>query len=256
MMRTSTDVTSIARIEHDEAMRLAETEYRRLGDVFAALQPDDWTRPTDCTLWDVRTLAGHVVGMMRGCASMRVFARQQIGAARRAKKLGGPPVDQMTAIQVEALAASTPAELVAEYTRLVPKAVGGRRRIPRVVRRKASFTVEAGSITEKWTLGYLMDVIITRDTWLHRVADVSRAIGAEPVLTADHDGRIVADVVAEWARRHGTPFTLQLTGPLDLSFHAGGGENGEHIEIDTVEFCRILSGRATGTGLLTQEVPF
>jgi len=33
------------------------------------------------------------------------------------------------------------------------------------------------------------------------------------VLTPDHDARIVADVVAEWAGRHGRPFTLHLTGP-------------------------------------------
>ena len=26
--------------------------------------------------------------------------------------------------------------------------------------------------------------------------------------------------------------------------------------LDAIEFCRILSGRASGAGLLTQEVPF
>lgn len=34
------------------------------------------------------------------------------------------------------------------------------------------------------------------------------------------------------------------------------GENGEHITIDAIEFCGTLSGRATGTSLLTQDVPF
>jgi hypothetical protein len=56
----------------------------------------------------------------------------------------------------------------------------------------------------------------------------------------------------------GTPpwhaFTLTLTGPAGGEYVSG--ENGEHITIDAVEFCRTLSGRATGTGLLTQEVPF
>jgi hypothetical protein len=73
-------------------------------------------------------------------------------------------------------------------------------------------------------------------------------------LTAEHDGRIVADAVAEWARRHGQPFLLQLTGTAGGSFTQGAG--GEAITVDAVEFCRILSGRASGTGLLTQEVPF
>ncbi len=61
-------------------------------------------------------------------------------------------------------------------------------------------------------MGYLLDVILTRDPWMHRV-DIARATGRDLVLTPEHDGRIVADVVAEWARRHGQPFTLTLTGP-------------------------------------------
>ena len=88
---------------------------------------------------------------------------------------------------------------------------------------------------------------------MHRV-DIARATGREIVLTPEHDGRIIADVVAEWARRHGQPFTLTLTGPAGGAFVAGDG--GDPITIDAVEFCRILAGRADGAGLLTQEVPF
>ncbi len=112
---------------------------------------------------------------------------------------------------------------------------------------------EVAGGTETWRMGYLLDVILTRDTWMHRV-DIARATDRPMVLTADHDGRIVADVVAEWARRHGRPFTLVLDGPAGGTFTAGGGD--ESLNVDAVEFCRILSGRATGAGLLTQEVPF
>ena len=73
-------------------------------------------------------------------------------------------------------------------------------------------------------------------------------------MTPEHDGRIVADVVAEWARRHGRPFTLELEGPAGGTFQHGDG--GERTTLDAVEFCRILSGRAVGTGLLSTEVPF
>ena len=88
---------------------------------------------------------------------------------------------------------------------------------------------------------------------MHRV-DLSRATGREMVLTADHDGRLVADVVAEWARRHGQPFTSAPHRPRRGDVHQGVG--GAEITLDAVEFCRTLSGRATGAGLLTQEVPF
>lgn len=111
-----------------------------------------------------------------------------------------------------------------------------------------------GGEVETWRTGCLLDTILTRDPWMHRV-DIARATGRDLVLTADHDGRIIADVVAERARRHGRPVTLTLTGPAGGEFVAGDG-SGERISIDAIEFCRILSGRASGDGLLTQEVPF
>jgi hypothetical protein len=102
-------------------------------------------------------------------------------------------------------------------------------------------------------LDYLTDRIYTRDVWMHRI-DIARATDRPPVLTADHDGRLVADVVAEWAGAHQQPFRLALTGPAGGTWSAGAG--GEQITLDAVEFCRIVSGRAPGTGLLAHPVPF
>jgi hypothetical protein len=108
-------------------------------------------------------------------------------------------------------------------------------------------------VVEKWPLGYLIDIIYLRDLWMHRV-DTARATGAELELTADHDGRLVADVVVEWARRHGRPFTLELTGDAGGVFSSRSG--GDAITIDAVEFCSLLAGRGEPTGLLTTIVPF
>lgn len=88
---------------------------------------------------------------------------------------------------------------------------------------------------------------------MHRV-DITRATGLPLELTADHDGRLVTDVVAEWARRHSRPFTLHLEGPAGGTYVSGHG--GEEITIDAVEYCRILAGRGIGSGLLGQPVPF
>jgi hypothetical protein len=101
-------------------------------------------------------------------------------------------------------------------------------------------------------LAYLFDMGFTRDVWMHRM-DVARATGTPPELTAAHDGRIVADLVAEWSRRHGEPFTLTLTGPAGGQFAGGGG--GEPQTVDAVEFARILSGRAEGPGVLRHKLP-
>jgi hypothetical protein len=88
---------------------------------------------------------------------------------------------------------------------------------------------------------------------MHRV-DISRAAGAELVLTPEHDGILISDVVSEWAARHGEPYTLHLTGPAGGQWTRGRG--GPEIELDAVEFARILSGRTSGTGLLSTPVPF
>jgi hypothetical protein len=101
-------------------------------------------------------------------------------------------------------------------------------------------------------------VILTRDPWMHRL-DLARATGQDLVLTADHDGVIVADIVAEWARRHGQPYRLELTGPAGGNWSSGIG--GEEIVMDAVDFCRIVAGRPGSVGgkswgLLTTQVPF
>ena len=86
---------------------------------------------------------------------------------------------------------------------------------------------------------------------MHRV-DISRGTGREMILTSDHDGRIVADVVSDWARRHGRPFQLNLSGSAGGSYRQGS--EGQDISMDAVEFCRTISGREKGTGLLAQQV--
>jgi hypothetical protein len=106
---------------------------------------------------------------------------------------------------------------------------------------------------EPWAFGFLFDTVLTRDTWMHRV-DTARATARDLVLTPEHDGVLVADVVAEWAGRHGAPCTLTLTGPAGGTWRFGDG--GPELTLDAVEFCRTLSGRAAGEGLLAVEVPF
>jgi hypothetical protein len=93
---------------------------------------------------------------------------------------------------------------------------------------------------------------------MHRL-DLARATGQAPTLTADHDGVIVADVVLEWARRHGRPYRLELTGPAGGSWSSG--TDGEELSMDAADFCRVVAGRpdAAGgrpSGLLATQVPF
>jgi uncharacterized protein (TIGR03083 family) len=249
---TTTKFEDVTRIERPESVALAEAETERMASMLRSLEPDDWSRPTDCPLWDVRAMAGHVLGMTQTFTGLRrMFGDMQAGG-KRAKKDGVEFIDGLTAVQVDQSAALSSDQLVARLDEVGPAAARwrGRRRLLRHMPMKQPMP---DGTTETWRMGYLVDVILTRDTWMHRV-DVARATGKPLELTGDHDGRIVADAAAEWAGRHGQPCTLHLTGPAGGTFTQG--EGGETITIDAVEFCRILSGRGAGDGLLAQAVPF
>jgi uncharacterized protein (TIGR03083 family) len=236
-------------LEPATAMRLAATEYGRYLDQLRSLDAADWTRPTDCPAWDVRGMAGHCLGMVQFAASFPAMVRQNVTATRR----GGEFIDAFTDLQVQDNAVLSTEELLARYAELAPRAVRGRRRRCAVMgRAPMPGTQVIGGVPERWTFGYLFASILTRDTWMHRV-DTARATGRDLVLTPEHDGVIVADVVAEWAGRHGQPHTLTLTGPAGGRWSSG---NGPELELDAIEFCRVLSGRGHGEGLLGAEVPF
>jgi uncharacterized protein (TIGR03083 family) len=238
------------------AMKLAATEYQRVVTALSALDPEDWSKPTDCPDWDVRQLACHVVGMAAMAASPLESARQQKLAAAEQAKRGGAMVDALTALQVRERDGLTPQAVLAEARKVAVRAARGRRLTPFFIRRRLLPAPQfLNGADERWTLGYLLDVVLTRDPWMHRV-DLARATGRRLEITASHDGVLVDDVVREWAGRHGRPFRLELTGPAGGQWSSDLTGEPESIHMDAIEFCRTLSGRETGVGLLSTEVPF
>jgi uncharacterized protein (TIGR03083 family) len=243
-------VSSVPPLGHGEAMTLAATEFERMLDLLTSLEPEDWTRPTVCALWDVRAMASHVLGMAEAQASMRQFAHDYRAARTRES---GTMIDAMTQRQVADRAALTPAGIVKQLSAVTPRAVRARRRTPALVRRAVKMRQDPPFDGERWPFGYLVDTIFTRDTWMHRL-DISRATGTTMRLTPEHDGRLVSDAVREWAGRHGQAFDLTLTGAAGGRWRQGVG--GEALETDAEEFCWVLSGRADGAGLLSTPLPF
>ncbi|CAN5456148.1 hypothetical protein BH10ACT2_BH10ACT2_03680 [soil metagenome] len=251
MNASGIDASTIVPLQHSAAMRLLEAELQRTVEMLKELKADDWSRATACPDWDVRRMYLHVLGACAASASMMEGLHQLRVAMGRRKRGGGPLEANLSAVQVAEREAIGPRALVAQLSAIAPKTVKARTRIPRVVRR-IKIGVD-GPVVEKWTLGYLIDTIYLRDLWMHR-QDATGATNKEMVITADIDGRIVSDVVGEWARRHGQPFSLELGGAAGGHFTAGVG--GERIVVDALEFCRTLSGRSRGVGLLATVVPF
>ena len=251
MRETAINVERIAPIRHKEGMALAENEYRRYADMLGTLQPEDWAIPTVNTEWNVKQLTQHVLGFAESNASFRVFVKGMRAGKKRAAVRGYDHfIHGMNEVQVEERAHLTVGELIAKWEATWPKALKGRRTFPPFMR---PIPLDFGPVIGKKPMGsYLMDVVFTRDTWMHRI-DTCRAVGLEPVLTPEHDGRLLEDMVAEWTRLHDLSITLHLEGPAGGTFVRGTGD--EELTIDAVDWIWILSGRGTGTGVLTHELP-
>jgi uncharacterized protein (TIGR03083 family) len=238
------------RIQRPEARVLAEREFERFAELAASLTPDEWSTPTDCTGWDVRKMTLHVLGSADAQASVRQFAHQLRRGMPLNKEIDSHHwVDGMNELQIREREHLSDDEVVAQLRAVGPKAVKGRWGTPLPMR---YLPIPFGPPVGWAPLKYLLDVGFTRDVWAHRI-DIHAAIGRPMHVEPDHDGRLVADIVAEWAEIHGQPFELVLEGPAGGKFSQG--VDGERVEIDALDFIRTLSGRLTGTGVLSNPLP-
>jgi len=238
------------RITRPEAKVLAEEEFARFADLVACLTPEEWETPTDCTGWDVRKMVLHVLGSAEAQASMGEFIHQLRRGMPLNKEIDSHHwVDGMNELQIRERDRLSNDELVARVRAVGPRAVKGRWRTPPPAR---YIPLPFGPPIGWAPLKYLLDVGFTRDIWAHRI-DIHAAIDRPMPLTAGHDGRLVADIVAEWAGIHRQPFELVLDGPAGGKFAQGTA--GERVEIDALDFIRTLSGRLPGTGVLSHPLP-
>jgi uncharacterized protein (TIGR03083 family) len=238
------------RITRKEARDLAEEEFARFAGLTATLSQVEWEMSTDCTAWDVRKTALHVLGSADAQASVREFMHQLRRGVPLNKEIDSHHwVDGMNELQIRERQHLTSSALVGLLKDVGPKAVRGRWHTPPPVR---YLPIPFGPPIGWKPLKYLLDVGFTRDVWCHRI-DICQATGRPMGATAEHDGRLVADIVAEWAALHGQPFELVLEGPAGGKFSQG--VNGERVEIDALDFVRTLSGRLPGMGVLSHPLP-
>ena len=100
----------------------------------------------------------------------------------------------------------------------------GRKMCQKVLNALAPKSIEASTVPHavagKLTLRHLMQMIHSRDTWMHRL-DICRATNRHFEQTIEHDGRIAALVMLDVARQ----LSPKLDGraiAFDLSGLAGG----------------------------------
>jgi uncharacterized protein (TIGR03083 family) len=207
-------------------------------DLVRRLDVADWTRPTDCAGWTVRDVVAHLCGLVEESVRLRVMVRHIRTARHRypASNL----LDGTNAVQLDDRRGAAPARLCAEFARLAPRAVRARKRTPALIRRlrpPAGFALPPDIV-----FGQVLDVILVRDAWMHRI-DIARACGLEPPLI-ETDAEVVAQVIRDLDRHwSGPPITLELSGPVGGRWLLGEDEPVATARADAVDFCRSLSGR-------------
>jgi uncharacterized protein (TIGR03083 family) len=243
-------VDDITRIKRKEARALAGAEFEQFAALVASLTPEEWATPTDCVGWDVRKMVLHVLGSADSQASPLVFLHQLRHGLRLNKEIDSHHwVDGLNELQIRERAGLSDTDVLAQLQVVGPKAVKGRFGTPLPMRYTP---VPFGDPIGWKPVNYLLEVGFTRDTWAHRI-DIHAVIGRPMLLDPAHDGRLVADIVAEWAALHREAFELTLTGPAGGTFSQGSG--GEAVEMDALDFIRTLAGRLPGTGVLRHLLP-
>ncbi|MFE4452612.1 maleylpyruvate isomerase family mycothiol-dependent enzyme [Streptomyces sp. NPDC056796] len=242
MGTTTSSARAIPRTSGTRARLVNEAELRATLSTFRELSDEDWQRPTACTGWTVRDMLAHTVGQYEELPRPWVALRRIRRAARTHPHLGR--LDGHNEAQIEDRKAVPGRELIGALAHFAPQGLIALRRTPAPVRRRVRLSLlypEARDLPDD-SMDYLGNVLVVRDTWMHRV-DLSDATGGGLALDG-HDAEIVGQVVLDLA--------LAWTGPaveVDLHGPAGGrhllgiGTPAATLHADAVDFARHLSGR-------------
>jgi uncharacterized protein (TIGR03083 family) len=230
---------SIPYTNADEAHRLLTEAFARLMILLDSLAPEDWSKPTTCTAWDVHDMVAHQAGGYASGFSYREMLRQYT----QLPKAGQLPEDAINALQVGERKSNTPAELIAELKRVGPKTIHNWAHGFRAIKWIAIPHPVGGFMSVR----YLMWVTHSRDTWMHRL-DICRATNRPFEQTREHDGRIVELVVRDVAKKlnrrlSGRGLTLSLTGTAGGMWSIGRGAPSAEMEMDALDFNILVSGR-------------
>lgn len=183
MTKTTTEVAAIVPLSHKEAMLLQGLELERAVRLLGSLDEGEWGLATDCPAWDVRAMYQHVLGACEAGASLRENLHQMRRARAHRRRHGGPLETALSFVQVDERQELSPAQVVARLAAVAPKTIRARARTPSTVRNAFKLAVD-GPVRERWTLGYLIDVIYLRDLFMHRIdASLSAGTSSSPRAT-------------------------------------------------------------------------
>jgi len=244
---------TVAPLTREQCAQFALTELESFLELLEQLDPDDWEKPTPCTLWNVRDVVAHQAGHVQMGSGLRGFwAQANPLASRRYRERGMSINDALNQAQVVKRRGLPVAAVVAELRDGTPRSIASRRRLSRAVARIPVPVPPAGLMP----LGDLLQHIFPRDMWIHRL-DVADATARPFVETPGHDGVMLAQTLADAGRhlhRHepGISAVLKLRGPAGATWVLNPGPTPIELEMDAADFMRRASGRATAGETLSR----
>lgn len=249
------DTVVIPALTHREAMTMAREELRRFQALIETLVDADWSQPTACSLWSVKDIVAHQAAHLCSVTSFKAFMSQANPLIMRSYlKNGMNMLDAMNQAQVDLRRTYTTKQLIAEMRDTAQPSLEGRDRLPAFLR---SLVLPLPGLDQPRSLGYLFDLIYTRDMWMHRI-DICHATGRHIVLDAAHDGRIVALIVKDLAEKSkrgldGHAVQLELTDAAGGSYRIGESPTTQAtIEMDVLTFAALTSGREKAASVMTR----
>lgn len=219
-----------------------DSEIAAWQELLPALAGNDWQRRTVCDEWDVADIVGHLCGQAEDVIRPWSFPRRY----RKAKRVY-PDVLRLDAhmmVQADEHRGTPPDVLRDRFDRLWAKATRTISRNPALIRR-VTMSIEGIPGFESVKLGYVQDILLARDLWMHR-DDVSQALG-RPFDAGPYAEELIAQVVLDlvdgpfWGDRPSV--VLELTGPGGGVYQLGEQEPVATVRTDAVGYMRTVSGR-------------
>ena len=162
---------------------------------------------------------------------------------------GQLPEDAINALQIRERQDKSPDEIIAELRQVGPPAIHNWAYRFRLAKQLTRLIKVSHPVSGTISFEYLMWVIHSRDTWMHRL-DICRATDHHFEQSADHDGRIAALVMLDVAksltpRLNNQALIFELTGVAGGTWKVGAGQAVATVRMDVLDFNIFASGRFT-----------
>lgn len=228
-----------------EADTLLQVELERFLSLLEKLEADDWNKPTACTAWTVRDMLAHQAGGYASGSDYLELIRQYSARPQN----GQLPEDAINALQIRERQDKSANEIIAELRLVGPPAIHNWAYRFRLAKQLTRLIKVSHPVSGTISFEYLMWVIHSRDTWMHRL-DICRATSKPFQQSAEHDGRIAALVMLDVAksltpRLNNQALIFELTGVAGGSWKVGAEEVVATIRMDVLDFNIFASGRFT-----------